>query len=79
VKRITIRELHDRTGLHVRRAGKSPIQVTDRGKLVAVLTGPAVAPAKRRKRTLLPEYAALLEASPRGDVLADLAAVRGGR
>jgi hypothetical protein len=36
-------------------------------------------PAPRRQRTLLPAYAALLAKKPGGDVLADLAGVRGDR
>jgi hypothetical protein len=78
---ITIKELHARTGPHVRRAVKSPIKVTDRGQFVAVLAGPHLLATKRRERTLVPEYAALLAKSlPRSrDVLADLDAVRGER
>lgn len=77
--RITIKELHDRTGAHVRRAEKSPVEVTDRGRLVAVLVGPGALAPKSRKRTLLPEYAALLKKRASGSVLADLDAVRGER
>ena len=76
---ITIKELHARTGPHVRRAAKSPVTVTDRGKLVALLAGPHLLTTKRRTRTLLPEYAALLAKPPSRDVLADLDAVRGDR
>lgn len=78
---ITIKELHAKTGEEVRKAGKSrkPVAVTDHGKLVAVLAGPHLYRASSRRRTLLPEYAALL-AKPKGnDVLEDLAAVRGER
>ena len=76
---ITIKELHARTGAHVRRATKSPVKVTDRGRLVAVLAGPHLLAMKRRARTLLPEYAALLAKARSRDVLADLDAVRGER
>ena len=76
---ITIKELHARTGPHVRRAAKSPVKVTDRGELVAVLAGPHLLSAKRRTRTLLPEYAALQTKARSRDVLADLDAVRGER
>ncbi|MEO6245655.1 MAG: hypothetical protein ABIQ12_09475 [Opitutaceae bacterium] len=76
---ITIKQLHARTGPHVRRAARSPVKVTDRGKLVAVLAGPHLLTTKRRARTLLPEYAALLAKPPSDDVLADLDAVRGDR
>jgi len=39
---ITIKELHARTGEYVRRAGRSrtPLAVTDRGKVVAALVPP---------------------------------------
>jgi antitoxin (DNA-binding transcriptional repressor) of toxin-antitoxin stability system len=76
---ITIKELHAHTGAHVRRAAKFPIRVTDRGELVAVLAGPHLVPAERRKRNLLPEYAALLKLKPSHDVLEDLGTVRGDR
>ena len=76
---ITIKELHARTGPHVRRAAKSPVKVTDRGKFVAVLASPHLLVAKRRTRTLVPEYAALLGQSRSRDVLSDLDAVRGER
>ncbi len=76
---ITIKELHARTGPHVRRAAKTPVKVTDRGKLVAVLAGPHLLAPRRRQRALLPEYAALLGRAPSNDVLADLDAVRGER
>jgi prevent-host-death family protein len=79
--RISIKQLHQTTGEHVRRAAESstPIQVTDRGKPVAVLTRPALLLRKRRRRTLLPEYKALLSRASTGDVLDDLTAVRGDR
>ena len=57
----------------------SAIQVTDRGKPVAVLTKAALLMRKRRRRTLLPEYKALLLRTSRGSVLDDLEAVRGDR
>lgn len=76
---ITIKELHARTGPHVRRAVKSPVKVTDRGKFIAVLAGPHLLATKRRTRTLLPDYAALLARPRSRDVLADLDAVRGDR
>jgi antitoxin (DNA-binding transcriptional repressor) of toxin-antitoxin stability system len=55
------------------------VEVTDRGRLVAVLVGPGALAPKSRKRTLLPEYAALLKKRASGSVLADLDAVRGER
>jgi antitoxin (DNA-binding transcriptional repressor) of toxin-antitoxin stability system len=78
---ITIKQLHAKTGEHVRRAGQSrtPVPVTDRGKLVAVLVAPYLLPAKRRRRTLLPEYAKFLANARSSDVLKDLDAVRADR
>lgn len=76
---VTIKQLHDRTGDIVRRAGKAPLQVTDRGRLVAVLAAPSALPSRRRSRKLLEDYAALLGRIPAGDVQADLDAIRGDR
>ncbi|WP_043587118.1 hypothetical protein [Geminisphaera colitermitum] len=85
---ITIKELHTKTGQHVRLAGKAqkPTPITDRGRLIAVLAPvSALSATKRRRRVVLPEYAALLKkaghaASAPGDgVLDDLDAVRGER
>jgi len=78
---ITIKELHARTGEHVRRAGRarSALQVTDRGQVVAALGPPNLLPPGRRRRTVLPEYAAWLERRTSSDVLRDLDAVRGDR
>ncbi|AHF91073.1 hypothetical protein OPIT5_13525 [Opitutaceae bacterium TAV5] len=84
---ITIKELHAKTGEHVRLAGKAktPTPITDRGRLIAVLAPVSAMPGKRRRRVVLPEYAALLKKAghaasvPGGDVLDDLDAVRGER
>ena len=76
---ITIKELHARTGAHVRRASQSPVRVTDRGKLVAVLSSPDALPSGKRKRVILPEYAVLLAKTTARPVLDDLDAVRGER
>jgi len=78
---ISIKQLHQTTGVHVRRAAGSdaPIEVTDRGKAVAVLANPALLAPKRRRRTLLAEYKALLARKTSGSVLDDLDAVRGDR
>ncbi len=73
---ITIKELHAHTGAHVRRAAKTAICVTDRGRLVAVLAAPHMLARRRPKRSLLPEYAALLRNFPETDVLAALASDR---
>jgi antitoxin (DNA-binding transcriptional repressor) of toxin-antitoxin stability system len=78
---ITIKELHAQTGEHVRRAGRgrSPLPVTDRGKVVAALVPPNLVPVGRRRRSVLPEYAAWLGRRVSTDVLRDLDAVRGDR
>lgn len=78
---ITIKELHASTGEYVRRAGRgrSPLPVTDRGKVVAALVPPNLLPARRRRRSMLPEYAAWLSRRPSIDVLHDLDGVRGDR
>ena len=77
---VTIKELHARTGAYVRQAGKArtPMQITDRGKVVAAL-GPPHLPRTRRRRTLLPEYEAFLGQRRTSDVLGALDAVRSGR
>jgi antitoxin (DNA-binding transcriptional repressor) of toxin-antitoxin stability system len=76
---ITIKELHATTGEHVRRIGasRSPVIVTDRGQPVAVLANPSLLKPRRRHRTLLPEFAALMAQTPGNDLLDDLNAVRG--
>ena len=80
---ISIRELHQKTGEIVRRAGASrvPVPVTDRGEVVAVLVRPDAIPlGERPKHVLLPEYVRLILNEPKSeDVLEDLEAVRGDR
>jgi antitoxin (DNA-binding transcriptional repressor) of toxin-antitoxin stability system len=78
---ISIKQLHQTTGEHVRLAASSkfPIEVTDRGKPIALLARPALLVPKRRRRTLLAEYKALLSRKTSGKVLDDLDAVRGDR
>jgi prevent-host-death family protein len=78
---ITIKELHRTTGKWVRRAGSSraPVVVTDHGQPVAVIANPALLKTKRRKRTLLPEFEALMMVTPGKDVQEDLDAIRGDR
>jgi antitoxin (DNA-binding transcriptional repressor) of toxin-antitoxin stability system len=78
---ITIKELHAQTGAHVRRAGRgrTPVPVTDRGKVVAALVPPTLLPAGRRRRTVLAEYGAWLSRRMVTDVLRDLDAERGER
>jgi antitoxin (DNA-binding transcriptional repressor) of toxin-antitoxin stability system len=78
---VSITELHEKTGDWVRQAAASPtpIGVTDRGKLVAVLSAPPEDVHARPRRKLLPEYQALMRQSPRGSLADDLDAVRGDR
>lgn len=78
---ITIKDLHARTGAHVRQAGRgrAPVPVTDRGKVVAALVPPNLLPTDRRRRTVLAEYAAWLSRRPTTRVLDALDAVRGER
>jgi prevent-host-death family protein len=82
---ITIKELHAATGETMRRAGASrtPLVVTDRGTPVAAIVNLAsIAPARPRKRVLLPEYAAMIANAkiPRTSTLQeDLDAIRGER
>jgi prevent-host-death family protein len=79
--RISIKQLHQSTGDQVRRAARSqgPITITDRGKPVAVLAKPSLLAGKPRRRTILPEYKALLARKSSGSVLDDLDAVRDDR
>jgi hypothetical protein len=73
---VTIKQLHEKTGEVVRGATSAPVLVTDRGTVVAILADPSLVVERKRRRTLLPEYAALLKRRPTRDVLADLDAVR---
>ncbi|MDR1191880.1 MAG: type II toxin-antitoxin system Phd/YefM family antitoxin [Verrucomicrobiales bacterium] len=76
---VTLKELHGTTGEIVRRAGKerTPTYITDRGEIIAVLTNPALVPAKRRQRVLLPEFEKMMQTPYRGNLQEDLDAVRG--
>ena len=78
---ITIKELHATTGEHVRRAGlaRSPIVITDRGRPIAVIANLTRLQRRRRKRTILPEYEALMARKPGHDMIDALTAVRGDR
>ena len=78
---FTIKQLHDDTGLLVRRAGasKRPIPITDRGEQVAVLANPALLRPQRRSRVLLPEYEAMMAQPPSDDIQAALDEIRGDR
>lgn len=78
---LTVKQLHDKTGLSVRRAGasKRPIPITDRGELVAVLANPSLIRPLPRKRVLLSEYEAMMALPPADDVQAALDEIRGAR
>jgi len=43
MKTVSIRDLHARTGAIVREAAKRPLQITDRGRVLAVIQAPSVA------------------------------------
>jgi len=73
---VTLKELHAHTGRIVRGAAKAPVLVTDRGQVVAMIKDPERMSAKRRKRRILPEYAAILKSPPSDDVLDDLEGIR---
>ena len=79
---ISIRELHEKTGDLVRQAGHSrtPVPVTDRGKIVAVLAAPETVGQKRPKPALLAEYVEVIaQMSASNDILEALNEVRGER
>ena len=80
-KSITIKELHATTGELVRRAGtsRSPVIVTDRGQAIAILANLSLLKPIRRRRAILPGYAAMMARGQSNDVLGDLDAVRGDR
>jgi hypothetical protein len=77
---ISIKELHEKTGELVRQAGpaRSPVPVTDRGKIVAVPGSPKLIKAEKRgTRSMPPSYLDLIETLTRTDVIKDLDEVRG--
>jgi antitoxin (DNA-binding transcriptional repressor) of toxin-antitoxin stability system len=79
---ISIKELHEKTGELVRQAGHSrtPVPVTDRGKVVAVLAAPESVVRKGSKPVLLPEYLEVIaQISAPNDILEALDEVRGER
>jgi prevent-host-death family protein len=78
---ITIKELHATTGDHVRRAGsaRAPVVITDRGQPVAVLANPSLLIPRKRTRTLLPEYEAMMAGPAGNDIQAALDEIRGDR
>jgi len=78
---INFKELHAKTGEHVRRASKNrhPILITDHGKGIAFLVSANLFQKKRPKRTLLPGYKKIMNKRFSGSVLEDLDAIRGER
>ncbi len=76
---LTIKQLHDDTGPLIRRAGASlrPVPVTDRGKEVAIITNRSQLRPVARKRTILPEYAAIMAEASNTDIQAALDEDRG--
>jgi hypothetical protein len=42
MKTVSIRELHARTGAIVREAALQPLQITDRGRVLAIIQAPSV-------------------------------------
>jgi hypothetical protein len=73
---VTIKQLHEKTGEVVRGAVRTPVRITDRGAVIAVVAEPNLFVERKRRRSLLAEYAALLKRKPTNDVLQDLEAVR---
>jgi prevent-host-death family protein len=79
---ISIKELHEKTGELVRQAAlaRNPVEVTDRGKVIAVLGSPKLIKAgKRIKRGLPQAYVAFIKTLPRTDVMRYLDELRGDR
>ncbi len=78
---LTVKQLHNETGLSVRRAGasKRPVPITDRGELVAVLANPSLVRPVSRKRILLPEYEVMMAQAPTDDVQGALDEIREDR
>ena len=78
---ITIKDLHATTGDHVRRAGlsRTPVVISDRGHPVAVLANPSLLTPRKRKRTTLPEYEAMMAGPAANDIQAALDEIRGER
>ena len=78
---LTIKQLHDNTGALVRSAGASkvPVHITDRGQEVAVLAHRSLLRPASRKRTILPEYEAMMAGPPGDNIQAALDQIRGDR
>jgi len=78
---LTIKQLHDDTGALVRRAGAMgrPVPITDRGQEVAVLANRSLLRPVNRKRTVLPEYEAMMAEAPGDTIQAALDEIRRDR
>jgi antitoxin (DNA-binding transcriptional repressor) of toxin-antitoxin stability system len=61
MKTVSIRDLHARTGAIVREAARQPVQITDRGRVLAVIHAPNVA---AREGVPLPDREALIAKLP---------------
>ena len=62
MRTVSIRDLHARTGAIVREAAKRPLQITDRGRVLAVIQAPSVA---AKQGVPLPDREALIAKLPR--------------
>jgi len=76
IKRISLRELHEKTGTLIREASTAgySVVITDRGRPVATIT-PYTADLERRSfrdRELLPAFEALQRRHTAGDSTADV-------
>ena len=61
MKKVSIRDLHARTGAIVREAAQRPLQITDRGRVLAVIQAPSVA---AREGVSLPDREAWIARLP---------------
>jgi hypothetical protein len=79
-----IKELHEKTGHYIRLAGKSPtpISITDRGKVVAVISSPDLVISRPRVRKYSKDFqeyfeSALSKNSKKDSIQEDIDAIRG--
>ncbi len=62
MKTVSLRDLHARTGALVREAARRPLQITDRGRVLAVIQAPGVG---AQQGAPLPDREALIAKLPR--------------
>ena len=62
MRTVSIRDLHARTGAIVREAAKRPLQITDHGRVLAVIQAPSVT---ARQGVPLPDREKLIAKLPR--------------